>query len=89
MKVAFDKNSDIKPWIHISEAFGPANPAVYAEAVRSPDFASVCICSICAIRLGGDWPRGKSVKFTEAECPCCGRIAPVTESGHWSFADGL
>ena len=76
---------DIAPWVQITGAIGPINVDAFHRLVREPVFASQPICSICAIVVDAQWPLKEGAKFEDHTCVGCGRFAPTTEAGNWSW----
>ena len=45
------------------------------------------ICSGCAERLGGVWPKGHVATMHAAECPYCGIEKSLANVGDWDWGD--
>ena len=58
-----------------------------SEPAEAPDDIAF-ICSECAKRAGGVWPKGHAATIHEGECGKCGKRAYLANVGDWDWPDG-
>jgi len=46
------------------------------------------LCSTCARKLGGAWPRGHLATITSGPCEVCRKDSAITTPGDWDWPDG-
>ena len=59
-----------------------------APPCKYPDAHIGYICSPCAARLGGVWPKGHCATFHTAICPECGKTAGLGSVDDWDWPRG-
>lgn len=72
---------DVEQWTRVKNAFQESmNPMDLDECFY--------ICSDCAKKNGGQWPKGHVATMHSGICDCCKQEKTLSNTGDWNWSDG-